>query len=110
MEKKGGFILVFVIFLILLLSMFILLGTVIVLNLHIPTGNVYYADYNTEHLNIPKFANTDNTGDGFPNGFEVAVIGPKSSRDVLIRSVVIAHISGKVLGNEKLTIISVPQF
>ncbi len=34
MEKKGGFILVFVIFLILLLSMFILLGMVIVLNLH----------------------------------------------------------------------------
>ncbi len=77
----------------------------------LPTGSVYYAiGYNTEHLNIPKFANADNNGDGFPNGFEVAVIGPKSSRDVLIRTVVISHISGRALGNEKLTIISVPQF
>lgn len=62
------------------------------------------------HLNILKFANTDNTGDGFPNGFEVAVVGPKFSRDVLIRTVVIAHISNKVIGNEKITIVSVPQF
>lgn len=76
----------------------------------LPTGSVYYAMGYNGMGNIPKFANADNTGDKFPNGFEVAVVGPRSSRDVLIRSVIVAHISGKVLGNENVTIISVPQF
>ncbi|MBC7319563.1 hypothetical protein H5T89_02860, partial [bacterium] len=78
----------------------------------LPTGSVYYAiGYNSMgYVDIPKFANADSTGDGFPNGFEVAIVGPRSSRDVLIRTVVIAYISSKVLGNENGTIISVPQF
>ncbi|MCX7795387.1 MAG: prepilin-type N-terminal cleavage/methylation domain-containing protein [bacterium] len=75
-----------------------------------PTGSVYYAMGYNGMGSIPKFANVDNTGDKFPNGFEIAVVGPRSSRDVLIRSVVVAHISGKVLENESVTIISVPQF
>ena len=78
----------------------------------LPTGKVYYAiGYNNMGLiDIPKFANADNSGDGFPNGFEVAIVGPKSSRDILVRTVVIGYFSGKVLGNENTTIISVPQF
>lgn len=76
----------------------------------LPTGSVYYAMGYNGMGNIPKFANADNTGDGFPNGFEVAIVGPKSSRDVLVRSVVVAHISDKVLSSENVTIISVPQF
>ncbi|HRU32725.1 MAG TPA: hypothetical protein P5310_04865, partial [bacterium] len=78
----------------------------------LPTGKVYYAiGYNNMGLiDIPKFASPDNSGDGFPNGFEVAIVGPKSSRDILVRTVVIGYFSGKVLGNENTTIISVPQF
>jgi len=78
----------------------------------LPTGKVYYAiGYNNMGLiDIPKFANADNSGDGFPNGSEVAIVGPKSSRDILVRTVVIGYFSGKVLGNENTTIISVPQF
>jgi len=78
----------------------------------LPTGNVYYAiGYNNMgYIAIPKFGNSDNTGDGFPHGFEIAIVGPRSSRDVLVRTVVIAYLSGKVLGNENSTIISVPQF
>jgi prepilin-type N-terminal cleavage/methylation domain-containing protein len=78
----------------------------------LPTGKVYYAiGYNNMgYIAIPKFASPDNTGDGFPHGFEVAIVGPRSSRDILVRTVVIAYFSGKVLGNENSTIISVPQF
>ncbi|HHV80093.1 TPA: prepilin-type N-terminal cleavage/methylation domain-containing protein [bacterium] len=78
----------------------------------LPTGKVYYAiGYNNMGLiDIPKFASPDNSGDGFPNGFEVAIVGPKSSRDILVRTVIIGYFSGKVLGNENTTIISVPQF
>ena len=78
----------------------------------LPTGKVYYAiGYNNMGLiDIPKFANADNSGDRFPNGFEIAIAGPKSSRDILVRTVVIGYFSGKVLGNENTTIISVPQF
>ncbi|MGB9681531.1 MAG: type II secretion system protein [bacterium] len=78
----------------------------------LPTGKVYYAiGYNNMgYIAIPKFATSDNIGDGFPHGFEVAIVGPRSSRDILVRTVVIAYFSGKVLGNENSTIISVPQF
>ncbi len=78
----------------------------------IPGEKVYYAvGYNNMGLiDIPKFANADNSGDRFPNGFEIAIAGPKSSRDILVRTVVIGYFSGKVLGNENTTIISVPQF
>jgi len=78
----------------------------------LPTGKVYYGiGYNNMgYIAIPKFASPDNTGDEFPHGFEVAIVGPRSSRDVLVRTVVIAYFSGKVLGNENSTIISVPQF
>lgn len=78
----------------------------------LPTGNVYYAiGYNsTGNISIPKFAIPDSTGDGFPHGFEVAIVGPRSSRDILVRIVVVAYFSGKVVGNENLSIISVPQF
>lgn len=78
----------------------------------LPTGKVHYGiGYNNMgYIAIPKFASLDNTGDGFPHGFEVAIVGPRSSRDVLVRTVVIAYFSGKVLGNENSTIISVPQF
>lgn len=78
----------------------------------LPTGSVYYAiGYNNMgYIAIPKFASPDNTGDGFPHGFEVAIVGPRSSRDILVRTVVIAYLSSKILGNESSTIISVPQF
>ena len=78
----------------------------------LPSGKVYYGiGYNNMgYIAIPKFASPDNTGDGFPHGFEVAIVGPRSSRDVLVRIVVIAYSSGKILLNETNTIISVPQF
>jgi len=78
----------------------------------LPSGKVYYGiGYNNMgYVAIPKFASPDNTGDGFPHGFEVAIVGPRSSRDVLVRIVVIAYSSGKILLNETNIIISVPQF
>jgi len=78
----------------------------------LPTGKVYYGiGYNNMgYMAIPKFATVSDTGDGFPHGFEVAIVGPRSSRDVLVRIVAVAHSSGKILGNENITVISVPQF
>lgn len=76
----------------------------------LPTGNVYYAIGYNGSIGTPKFAIPSDMGDSFPNGFEVAIVGPRSSRDILVRIVVTANFSAKTLGNENISIISVPQF
>ena len=36
-------------------------------------------------LAVPRFAVADTTGDGFPHGFEVQIVGPSGARELLLR-------------------------
>jgi type II secretory pathway pseudopilin PulG len=40
---------------------------------------------------VPAFATADASGDGFPNGFEVMVVGPTGGRKILTRLVMVAE-------------------
>lgn len=45
-------------------------------------------NYARRSTGVGRFGIVDNTGDGFPHGFEVQVIGPSSARQVLLHLVV----------------------
>lgn len=47
-------------------------------------------NYAPSTYGIGRFSVVDNTGDGFPHGFEVQMIGPASARQVLLRLLVVS--------------------
>ena len=47
-------------------------------------------NYSLPSYIIPKFGISNNTGNGFPHGFEIQVIGPSSARQVMLRLVIVS--------------------
>lgn len=49
---------------------------------------------------VPLMAVADNTGDGYPNGLEIAVTGASGAREVFIRLLSEANVSGRSIFNQ----------
>ena len=56
------------------------------------------------HTVVPRFAKPS---DGFPNGFEIAIVGPSHGRKVLARLVLVASTHGRFYSRENQMIASV---
>ena len=61
---------------------------------------------------VPKFALVSVSGDGFPHGFEVQIIGPSSARQILIRIVLAYFVSldRSFFSAESSTIVAMHEF
>jgi prepilin-type N-terminal cleavage/methylation domain-containing protein len=66
----------------------------------------------TVPVTVPKFAIADQTGTGFPHGFEVQIIGPTGARQVMVRLVIAYFMASKMtlLGWESTTIAVMHEF
>ncbi len=59
---------------------------------------------------VPLFAIPDATGDGFPHGFEVQLVGPSSARKLLIRLAMVKEGSQRMIGKDFKAILTTRDF
>jgi hypothetical protein len=61
---------------------------------------------------VPKFANGNSVGNGFPHGLEVQIIGPSGARQVMVRLVLAYFINmdNSIYSNESFTIITLKEY
>ncbi|MFH0887960.1 MAG: hypothetical protein V1871_01980 [Planctomycetota bacterium] len=69
------------------------------------------AQFHTPDI-VPKYANASTSGDGFPNGFEVQIIGPTSARQIMVRIVFAYYtsINQSLFSTEAFTMITTREY
>ena len=63
-------------------------------------------NYAPANFGVGAFSVLDNSGDGYPHGFEVQIIGPSSGRQVLLHLIVVSNLPGLLAGSNQKLIIS----
>ncbi len=63
-------------------------------------------NYAPANFGVGAFSVLDNSGDGYPHGFEVQIIGPSSGRQVLLHLIVASNLPGLLAGSNQKLIIS----
>jgi hypothetical protein len=59
---------------------------------------------------VPMYALADATGNGFPHGFEVQIVGPSGARELMLRLAMVKEGANRLIGRDFRTILTTRDF